>query len=388
MASDQQKVELVQSTWPKISVDSLADHFYKQFFQLDREAIPLFGKTDMHMQGAQLIAMMSTIVSKLSDMRTLNSLLHSLASKHVKFNVPLKHYDTFGKAWLITIETSLIERSMWVEEVKTAWYWAMETIIGAMKKALYEESSKSVASKSITQESTAKSGAAQYSYSYTSDAYGSAYSSSLYNTTSPKIASADTYGQSAGSGDSKSSPYTYTSSPYKYKPNDLHDFNAHFDSLDKFLDQFPIFGTLEAKTGVRRSFIAIGLMAAVITTLLSSHGPDLICNIFGFAYPTYATFKTLRREEGFSEGDFWLSYWVVFGGFTIFENIFDAYFLQSWGWLYLAFKCLFLFWAFLPQTRGAALLYQKLAAPLTRYEKNIDSFVIGGERLLGDFKVK
>jgi len=104
MASDQQKIELVQSTWPKISVDSLADHFYKQFFQLDAAAIPLFGKTDMHMQGAQLIAMMSTIISKLSDMRSLNSLLHSLASKHVKFNVPGKHYDTFGKAWLMTID--------------------------------------------------------------------------------------------------------------------------------------------------------------------------------------------------------------------------------------------------------------------------------------------
>jgi len=283
---------------------------------------------------------------------------------------------------------------MWVEEVKTSWYWAMETIIGAMKKAIFEESSnvKNYASKSITQESTAKSGA-QYSYSYNADAYGTSSYTSSYNTTSPKTASSDTYGQSAGSGsgsvsDSILRPYAYTSSPYKYKPNDLHDFNAHFDSLDKFLDQFPVFNTLEAKTGIRRSFIAIGLIAAVVMTLLSSHGPDLICNLFGFVYPTYATFKTLRREDGYSEGDFWLSYWVVFGGFTIFENIFDAYFLNSWGWLYLAFKCLFLFWAFLPQSRGAALLYQKLAAPLTRYEKNIDSFIIGGERLMGDIKIK
>ncbi|CAM9595829.1 unnamed protein product [Choristocarpus tenellus] len=134
----------------------------------------------------------------------------------------------------------------------------------------------------------------------------------------------------------------------------LHSF------LDKFradLGKYPPLNKAEAQIGVPKEYLVVGSGGVLLVLLLFGVGASLICNLGGFVYPAYCSFKAIE-SEGTEDDTQWLTYWVVFAAFTILET-FVSFFLY-WIPFYYAFKLAFLIWCFLPATKGAAFLYREL----------------------------
>lgn len=71
------------------------------------------------------------------------------------------------------------------------------------------------------------------------------------------------------------------------------------------------------------------------------------CSVtIGFIYPAYQSYKALEGKRSDDAAE-WLTYWVIFSLFTVFESIADWFI--SWIPFYYIFKLVLLLWLLLPQ---------------------------------------
>ncbi|KNE55285.1 hypothetical protein AMAG_01195 [Allomyces macrogynus ATCC 38327] len=153
----------------------------------------------------------------------------------------------------------------------------------------------------------------------------------------------------------------------------MEQFNQLKITLDKQLQQYPGMVQLEASTGVPKAYIALGVGALLASSVLFNIGGQLVCNLIGFVYPTYASFKSIESKDK-DDDTHWLTYWVVFGLFNVLEFFTDI--LLYWMPMYFMVKTIFLVWLFLPQTRGAERMYQSAIRPfLLSNEAKIDETI-------------
>jgi len=153
-------------------------------------------------------------------------------------------------------------------------------------------------------------------------------------------------------------------------------YHQFVDNLDKLLHSKGRVGDISTKiektTGVKRTYVAQGLLALVSIYMVFGYFAELVCNIVGFVYPAYASIKAL--ESSHKEDDTkWLTYWVVFALFSVFEFFSDIIF--SWFPLYWLVKVVFLVWCFVPiQSNGSEYVYSRVIRPIfLRNQKNVDS---------------
>jgi len=130
------------------------------------------------------------------------------------------------------------------------------------------------------------------------------------------------------------------------------------------------FAKLEKQTGISKLWLTLGFVVLLWFLVVSVFGTHAFIHFVAFIYPAYMSFKTLEREND-AELAYWLTYWVVYALFIMFEVVADR--LLYWMPWYNPLKLLFLIWCFLPVTRGCGFLYSHCVRPLLHaHEERID----------------
>jgi len=132
-----------------------------------------------------------------------------------------------------------------------------------------------------------------------------------------------------------------------------------------------ILGKIEGKTGVDRFFIVTSIAALFSLYLIFGHFAELVCNFIGFLYPAYISIKAIESATKADDTQ-WLTYWVVFGFFSILEFAEDEI-IEVFP-IYWLCKCAFLVYLYLPMTMGAQKIYIKAIRPaFTKYQQTIEA---------------
>ncbi|XP_033750007.1 receptor expression-enhancing protein 5-like isoform X1 [Pecten maximus] len=142
----------------------------------------------------------------------------------------------------------------------------------------------------------------------------------------------------------------------------LHEKNFANDTLEK----------IEQKTGVRRLYIALGLLAFLGLYLMIGYGAQFVCNFVGFLYPAYASIKAIESHTK-DDDTKWLTYWVVYALFSLIEFFADIFLF--WIPFYWFLKCCFLGYCMAPTAwNGSHTIYNRAIRPIAlKYQDRIDT---------------
>ncbi|CAG8959524.1 hypothetical protein HYALB_00003257 [Hymenoscyphus albidus] len=134
--------------------------------------------------------------------------------------------------------------------------------------------------------------------------------------------------------------------------------------LDKELSKYPLINNLEKQTSVPKAYAVLGVVATYFFFVLFNIGGQLLTNFAGFVIPGYYSLEALF-SVGRTDDTQWLTYWVVFAFFTVFESLVSAVY---WFPFYYTFKFILILWLALPITGGAQVVFRSFIQPVfSRY---------------------
>jgi receptor expression-enhancing protein 5/6 len=127
---------------------------------------------------------------------------------------------------------------------------------------------------------------------------------------------------------------------------------------------------VEKHTGIPAKII-LPILGACCFIVLIGYLESYITTAVGTIYPIYWSLKALETE-GQNDDSQWLTYWIVFALFTFIDQ-FSGFILRFLPF-YFFFKIVFLIWCFMPNTRGATVVYNTVIRQLFKtYEKDLDN---------------
>ncbi|ORZ11939.1 TB2/DP1, HVA22 family-domain-containing protein [Absidia repens] len=137
-------------------------------------------------------------------------------------------------------------------------------------------------------------------------------------------------------------------------------FQECLTSLDRELGKSYYMNEVQRRTGVPRSYFALGAGGVAFIMIFFNLAGQLLSNAISWLYPAYASFKAIE-SPGNSDDKQWLTYWTVIGFVQLMEYFSDI--LLYWFPFYYLFKTLFVLYLALPQFRGAEVLYGRFLRP-------------------------
>lgn len=115
------QINLVKKSWRilrQLPPELVADTFYSRLFFDHPELRRMFPK-QMDEQYKKLVDMLSSMVSRLDNIESLQQDIQNMGLRHKGYGVQAKHYEMVGAALLWTLEQGL--GSDWDEATAEAW---------------------------------------------------------------------------------------------------------------------------------------------------------------------------------------------------------------------------------------------------------------------------
>lgn len=121
-----------------------------------------------------------------------------------------------------------------------------------------------------------------------------------------------------------------------------------------------LFDTISQATGMPKKKVLQSALVFMVLFIVFGVGASILTNLIGVAYPVFMSFHALE-SEGADDDKQWLTYWVVFGLFSILDQF--AGFILSLIPFYYVLKVTTLIWLFHPGTQGATYLFYNFVQP-------------------------
>ena len=133
--------------------------------------------------------------------------------------------------------------------------------------------------------------------------------------------------------------------------------------LDPYAAMVPAIVDASAKAGVNPGLILAGIGSILMLILLIMQGWTILVTCITVLYPAVHSIRAIESPDE-EDDKVWLTYWMVFGLFTVAETFFGFvfYFIPYWDWIRLG---LFI-WLLLPNFNGAKVIYDSVVRKLMK----------------------
>ena len=119
--------------------------------------------------------------------------------------------------------------------------------------------------------------------------------------------------------------------------------------------------TISQTTGLPKDKIFKYALVGLVLFVFFGIGQSIITNVIGVAYPVFMSFHALESSHGSADDTQWLTYWVVFGLFSVTDQF--AGFILHFIPFYYVLKLVTLIWLFHPAFQGASYFYKEYIRP-------------------------
>lgn len=103
-------------------------------------------------------------------------------------------------------------------------------------------------------------------------------------------------------------------------------------------------------------------------------GGTILTVVLTVVYPAYKSIKALETKDDDEDDKIWLTYWCVFGVFTLVDEF--GYIILNLIPFYFYIKLIFFIWMMNPNTKGSLIVYNKVLKPLlARNKDKIEKFI-------------
>jgi len=168
----------------------------------------------------------------------------------------------------------------------------------------------------------------------------------------------------------------------------IASFRKTLDQVEQRLRENKSLKSVYTTTKIPLIYMLGGFIALSFLLLYIFSGIRAITNVVGVIYPGYMSLKALNNKDTI-EDMLWLSYWIWYGLFTMFESITDLFLF--WIPMYEFIKMGFYIYLYAPNTKGALFLYRKVLQPLVmrlqQYEKQVIKNVYEVKKTISDDSV-